>query len=161
MGMTQADQADLMTEVGKQGGRMKATMTPEDSKKMAKTQGGLAKEGMKQGHPTKEAMTQGGAAKEAAKSREGRRRQGYTPAGDAPKKCNALTLEDCDARGRAYLQRSRATFGSDADEYTEEYERLMEVSQRDAMAGDAWMKEQVFLFGQLTMMAQDRMGGEF
>ena len=67
-------------------------------------------------------------------------------------KCNVGTLEDCDDRMKAWIEKTNKKFGGDKDELDEELQRLMGMESR-SMKEDlrAWKDTRIFLLQQMVM----------
>jgi FKBP-type peptidyl-prolyl cis-trans isomerase len=69
-------------------------------------------------------------------------------------KCNVGSLEDCDDRMKAYIQKTNKKYGGDKDEIEEEIQRLMGMNAK-SMKEDlrVWIDTRIFLLQQMIMIS--------
>ncbi len=67
-------------------------------------------------------------------------------------KCNPKTLENCDEKMKAYIDKANTKFGGDGDELAEEIERLTKM-KGGGMKEDlkAWFDIRIFLLQQMLL----------
>jgi hypothetical protein len=68
-------------------------------------------------------------------------------------KCNPSTLEECDAKMIAYINKAKKKFGGDGDELEEEIARLMKMTKGGGMKDElkAWFDTRIFLLQQMLL----------
>jgi len=73
-------------------------------------------------------------------------------------KCNPSTLEECDAKMIAYINKAKTKFGGDGDELEEEIARLMKMTKGGGMKDElkAWFDTRVFLLQQMLLNSNSK-----
>ena len=68
-------------------------------------------------------------------------------------KCNPNTLEECDDKMKAYIDKAKTKFGGDGDELEEEIGRLMKMTKGGGMKDElkAWFDTRIFLLQQMLL----------
>lgn len=73
-------------------------------------------------------------------------------------KCNPNTLEECDAKMIAYINKAKTKFGGDGDELEEEIARLMKMTKGGGMKDElkAWFDTRIFLLQQMLLNSNSK-----
>jgi hypothetical protein len=68
-------------------------------------------------------------------------------------KCNPNTLDECDDKMKAYIDKAKTKFGGDGDELEEEIGRLMKMTKGGGMKDElkAWFDTRIFLLQQMLL----------
>jgi hypothetical protein len=73
-------------------------------------------------------------------------------------KCNPNTLEECDTKMIAYIDKAKTKFGGDVDELEEEIARLMKMTKGGGMKDElkAWFDTRIFLLQQMLLNSNSK-----